>query len=82
MKILQVNVKTYNYKKDTDKRNCIGVIAQEIKEIIPESVIITKTDDCDDFHQVSYTSLVPHLINCIKVLNEELQELKAKVNKQ
>ena len=81
MKILQVNVKTYNYKKDTNKRHCIGVIAQEIKELLPESVIISKTDDFDDFHQVQYTSLVPHLINCIKVLNTELQELKAKINK-
>jgi hypothetical protein len=82
MKILQVNVKTYNYKKDADKRHCIGVIAQEIKEIIPESVIVSKNDDFDDFMQVSYTSLVPHLINSIKVLNDELNKLKAKVNKE
>jgi len=82
MKILQVNVKTYNYKKDTDKRHCIGVIAQEIKEIIPESVIVSKNEEFDDFHQVQYTALVPHLINCIKVLNNELNELKAKVNKE
>jgi hypothetical protein len=78
-KILQVHVKTYNYKKDLDKRSHIGVIAQEIKKIVPESVVISKTDDFDDFHQVSYTSLIPHLINCIKVLHEELEELKSKI---
>jgi hypothetical protein len=78
-KILQVHVKTYNYKKDLNKRSCIGVIAQELKEIVPESVVISKTDDFDDFHQVQYTSLIPHLINCIKVLHEELEELKSKL---
>jgi hypothetical protein len=79
-KILNVNVKTYNYIKDHEKRHHIGVIAQEIKEIIPESVVISKNDDFEDFHQVQYTSLVPHLINCIKVLNEEIKELKSKLN--
>ena len=78
-KILQVNVKTYNYKKDLDKKSCIGVIAQELKEIAPESVVISKTDDFDDFHHVHYTSLIPHLINCIKVLHEELEDLKSRV---
>ena len=78
-KILQVHVKTYNYKKDLNKRHSIGVIAQELKEIIPESVVISKNDDFDDFHQVQYTSLIPHLINCIKVLHEELEELKSKL---
>ena len=78
-KILQVNIKTYNYKKDLTKRHCIGTIAQELKEIIPEAVIISKTDEYDNFHQVHYSSLIPHLINCIKVLNDELQQLKAKL---
>ena len=79
-KILNVNVKTYNYIKDNEKRHHIGVIAQEIKEIIPESVVISKSDDFEDFHQVQYTALVPHLINCIKELNEEIKALKAKLN--
>ncbi len=78
-KILQVNIKTYNYKKDSTKRHCIGTIAQELKEIIPEAVIISKTDEYEDFHQVHYTSLIPHLINCIKVLHDELEQLKSKL---
>ena len=78
--ILNVNVKTYNYIKDNEKRHHIGVIAQEIKEIIPESVVISKNDDFEDFHQVQYTALVPHLINCIIELNEEIKALKAKLN--
>ncbi len=79
-KILNVNVKTYNYIKDSEKTHRIGVIAQELKEIIPESVVISKNEDFEDFHQVQYTSLVPHLINCIKALSEEIKELKAKLN--
>ncbi len=78
-KILQVDVKTYNYKKDLEKKHCIGVIAQELKEIIPESVIISKNDEFDDFHQVKYSSLIPHLINCIKVLDEKIKDLESKL---
>jgi hypothetical protein len=79
-KILNVNVKTYNYIKDSEKTHRIGVIAQEIKEIIPESVVVSKNEDFEDFHQVQYTALVPHLINCIKALSEEIKELKSKLN--
>jgi hypothetical protein len=75
-KILQVNVKTYNFKKDINKRNHTGVIAQELKEILPEAVLIAQKDELEDFHSVHYTQLIPHLINCVKELYKELKELQ------
>lgn len=75
-KILQVNVKTYNYIKDTEKIRHSGVIAQELKEIFPSAVVVSKNDDFEDFHQVKYTEMIPHLINCIKKLSDELNTLK------
>lgn len=71
--ILKVNVKSYNYIKDSEKHEYSGVIAQELKEIFPSAVIISKNDDVDDFHQVRYNELIPHLVNCIKKLNSELE---------
>ena len=41
-----------------------------------EAVIINKHDEYDDFHSVHYTELIPHLVNCIKELYKEIQELK------
>ena len=53
-----------------------GVIAQELKQILPEAVLINKHDEYDDFHSVHYTELIPHLVNCIKELYKELNEFK------
>jgi hypothetical protein len=75
-KILNIKVKSYNFIKDTEKINHTGVIAQELKEILPEAVVVSKHADFDDFHSVHYTELIPHLVNCIKELYSELQELK------
>ena len=77
-KILDVQIKTYNFIKDTQKIKHTGVIAQELKEILPEAVIVNKHDEYDDFHSVHYTELIPHLVNCIKELHKEIQELKNK----
>jgi hypothetical protein len=79
-KILKVNVKTYNFKKDQEKRNYTGIIAQELKEILPEAVLISQKDELDDFHSIHYTQLIPHLINCVKVLYKELKDLQKNNN--
>ena len=78
--ILKVNVKTYNFIKDSQKKNYTGLIAQELHEIIPDAVVINKKDEYDDFHSIHYTQLIPHLINCIKELNNEITELKKNIN--
>jgi len=75
-KILKINVKTYNYIKDENKVNHTGVIAQELKEILPSAVVIRANEDYEDFHQVHYTEMIPHLINCVKELNLEFMELE------
>jgi hypothetical protein len=75
-KLLQINVKTYNFIKDNQKKSYIGIIAQELKEILPDLVVIQKNDQFDDFHTIHYTELIPHLINCIKELNNKLEDLK------
>lgn len=74
--ILNVDIKEYNYTFDNKKIRHTGVIAQEIKEIMPSVVSIEKSHGLDDFHSVQYTGLVPHLVNCIKELNKEIEELK------
>jgi len=57
--------------------NSIGVIAQEIEEVIPEVV----STDSDGIKSVSYGNIVGLLIEAIKEQQNEIDELKAKVYK-
>jgi len=53
----------------------IGVIAQELEEILPETVI---TRD-NGYKAVRYEKIVPLLIEAIKELKNEVDELKSKI---
>lgn len=77
-KIMEIKIKEYNYTFEKSKRHT-GVIAQEIKEVLPEVVEITSANGLDDFHSVHYTGLVPHLVNCIKELKKEIDDLKSRL---
>lgn len=78
-KILDVDIKEYNYTFENKDKRHTGVIAQSIKQILPQVVQIEKAHGLDDFHSVHYTGLVPHLVNCIKELYKEIEELKKKL---
>ena len=78
-KLLDVDIKSYNYIFDNEKKLHTGVIAQEIEKVFPEVIEISKQHGLDDFHSVHYTGLIPHLINAIKSLKKELDDLKNKL---
>ena len=50
-----------------------GVIAQEMELVLPE---VVDTDDTDGHKMVYYTELIGHLIESIKTLKAEIDELK------
>ncbi len=53
----------------------IGVIAQEVEKILPE-IVATRPDG---FKAVKYDKMVPLLIEAIKALSLEIEELKKKI---
>ena len=63
-------------KQDTYKGKDYGVIAQEIEQILPELV---DTRD-NGYKAVKYDKLVSLLIECIKDLSKQIEELKQKIN--
>ena len=74
--------KSFGYKEDSIQ---IGVSAQEVKEVFPEIVSLAPFDSIsgisesgEDYLTVDYTKLVPVLIEAIKELRKELNELKNK----
>ena len=56
------------------KKSDIGIIAQEVEEVLPEAV----TEDREGYKQVDYTKLVPVLIEAIKELTEKVNLLEAR----
>ena len=93
LKILDVNIVKYDYKEgvvsdDRDRFNRHGVIAEDVDQIIPEVVHWAKPYSIDmDFDKVEevpdtvdYSRFVPYLIRMIQIQQEEINELKAKID--
>ena len=91
-KVMKLNGKQYNWKKDEEKKLQSGLIAQEVEEVIPEVVIsknINNTNDEDEENDenilnnqklINYNGIVPYLVECIKLLNNKIDKLNDKIN--
>ena len=83
--LMQLQTIRYDMKDflPEDERRMIGVFAQEVEQFYPEAVTDgTITDDDGNEHElksVSYTQLVPVLIDAIKELKQQNEELKTRI---
>jgi Chaperone of endosialidase len=68
----------YNWIDVSNTSNKIGLIAQEVKKIIPEVVI---GDAQKENLGMNYAEMVPVLINAIKDLNNEINSLEKLIKK-
>lgn len=67
----------YNWKTTPDAGSEIGLIAQELQAVIPEAVNIGS--DEDKTLGVTYTDLIPVLINGMQEQQAQIEALKAKL---
>ena len=76
---------TFNWKNDgmslnkpqsTSKKLEYGLIAQEIEKVVPDLVI---TNDSTKGKMVSYTGIIPILIEAIKDLSEQVEDQKKQI---
>ena len=70
-----------SYKWIADNKPSIGVIAQEVEEVLPEVVLTNQdvnpvTQEITEIKSVDYGKIVGVLINAINELKEEVEELK------
>ena len=73
-KVLLTSGNTFDWNDKSDKEGSdVGVIAQEILEVLPEAV----TTRDNGYLAVRYEKLVPLLIEAIKELKAEVEDLKA-----
>jgi hypothetical protein len=70
-KLLQIDGKSYTMKKDENKKQKIGVLAQDIEKVFPELV-----SESNGVKSVNYQGLVPVLINALKEQQAEIDRLK------
>jgi hypothetical protein len=78
-KVESISGNTYDWKEGYDeihshKGNDIGVIAQEIEEILPQ--IVTNRDN--GYKAVQYEKIIPLLIEAIKELSVKVKGLENK----
>jgi hypothetical protein len=77
-KVCQISGNTYTWNTLSGKEGeDVGVIAQEIREILPQAVTVRE----NGYLAVSYQKIVPLLIESIKSLKEEVDSLKLLLNK-
>jgi len=65
----------WNYEEE-DKEKHIGFIAQEVEELFPDLVEENTYPDGSTYKGVDKTKLIPHLVNEIKSIKKEIEDLK------
>ena len=85
VKLSKINGVEFDWKPTTEEEkrfvhanegHDIGVIAQEIEKVLPETV---ETRKKSGYKAVKYEKIVPLLIEAIKELKQEVDELKKQI---
>ncbi len=71
--ITKLNPVAYNWKADGKADE--GLIAQEVKELVPNAV----TGSEDEHYQMDYSKLVTHLVKAVQELEQQTIELKKEI---
>jgi len=72
--ILKLVPMEFIYKKDLSQKKHFGLIAQDIEKLYPDLVSNTS-----GYKAVNYIELIPILISQMKIMQEEINELKRKL---
>tara|TARA_B110000091_G_scaffold211483_1_gene256222 strand:- start:78 stop:1016 length:939 start_codon:yes stop_codon:yes gene_type:complete len=75
-KLHKIEGKTYTMKRDEEKKQKIGVLAQDIEKVFPELV----SEGSDGILSVNYQGLVPVLINSINEQQNQFVKQQAEID--
>nr|DAF31613.1 MAG TPA: Neck appendage protein [Caudoviricetes sp.] len=76
--INQLNLVSFDYIENK-KHEEIGLIAQEVEDIIPQAISRDPESE-DSYLHIDYTAFVPYLIKAIQELNQKLEEANERRN--
>ncbi len=74
--IMQLNPVRFNWTKEPSAGDKIGLIAQEVRQIIPE---VVTGDEKKEYLGINYAELVPVLINAIKQQQQEILAIQDRI---
>jgi Chaperone of endosialidase/Head domain of trimeric autotransporter adhesin len=74
--VLNMHPVQYKWKDGADKDTKIGFLAQELRNVVPESVV---GDETKENLAVNYIELIPVLVNAIKEQQKQIDELTKKI---
>jgi len=79
------SAKEYNDTIEAGKEE-IGLIAQEVQEVIPDAVIQNKAGvpahgRGEAYYTINYNKITPYLVQAIKDLNEKINQLETEIKK-
>jgi hypothetical protein len=77
--IMQLRPVEFNWVTSPSSAPVKGFIAQEVKPILPESVIITATSELKDQHSLETQTMIPVLVKAIQEQQEIIKSLQLKV---
>lgn len=66
-----------SFKWNEDNRASVGLIAQEVEQVLPE---IVHTDSATNLKSIEYANLVAPLIEAVKEQQSEIESLKRQMN--
>tara|TARA_Y100000004_G_C8643747_1_gene298165 strand:- start:49 stop:549 length:501 start_codon:yes stop_codon:yes gene_type:complete len=71
----------YEYKDDENKKEHIGIIAQELEKVAPYMVTKLKSDEhnLNDMRVINESNMIYLLINSVKELSEKVKELENEI---
>ena len=76
-KVLSISGNTYDWNETSGKKgHDVGVIAQEVLEVLPEAV----TTRDNGYLAVDYHKIIPLLVEAVKELSNKVSELETKLN--
>lgn len=76
--IMAMQPVSFNWKTTPNSNKKLGLIAQDVRKIIPE---VVKGNEIKESLSMSYSELIPVLINAIKEQQKQIDDLKEMVKK-
>lgn len=76
-KVLQLQPVSYNWKDDPTHQRKVGLIAQEVKDIIPEVVATPQKEE--DALGINYAEIVPVLIQAIQEQQQTIEQSQSEI---
>jgi hypothetical protein len=80
--IAQIQPVKFTWKSDATNKPCVGVLAQSVKEVVPESIemnAMPNSEDKTEYLSIRYTELIPLLIASIQEQQALIESLTTRL---